>query len=442
METTSKIDMLRKDWPIVFLIVLGVVIVFLFTDHHIDGDAFVRFAAIKLFMEDGKLSDTSYSMIGPLFSTPFWLIGKYIKTPEWWLARYNFFLFIAFLSGIWFRCKKNIDQKVLLYTLLVLISLSLFIPYQKNYMGEMFTAVLCGFGIILLSQNKQIGWLPLIIGTVNTPATLIGLGLITFYLILREKRLRYVIYPLLAFILIGIESYIRRGGFFITGYEGSHGFKTILPYSGQSDFSYPFVLGILSILFSFGKGIFFFVPGLWLLYDFKKLKENKSVFELIVLLLLFLGGEILIYSKWWAWYGGFYWGPRFFLISSIPSSLLIANFIRKAKFETFWKNALTFLIVLLSAWIVINGTIFEQRNLIICVNNNYQFELLCWYVPEFSVLIRPFIVWSPLTFNDVVFTSYIAIVSFCLIIPIVKLMLSKLFSEIKNYFSEIKNFRY
>ena len=97
----------------------------------------------------------------------------------------------------------------------------------------------------------------------------------------------------------------------MTGYEGNHGFKTILPYSGQPGFSYPFVLGILSILFSFGKGIFFFVPGLWLLYDFKKLKENKPLFEIIVLLLLFLGGEILIYSKWWAWYGGFIGGHGF-----------------------------------------------------------------------------------------------------------------------------------
>ena len=339
-------------------------------------------------------------------------------------------------------CKKNVDQKVLLYTLLVLLSLSLFIPYQKNYMGEIFTAVLCGFGIVLLSQKKQMGWLPLIIGTVNTPATLIGVGLITFYLILREKCLRYAIYPLLTLILIGIESYIRRGSFFMTGYEGNHGFRTILPYSGQPGFSYPFVLGILSILFSFGKGIFFFVPGLWLLYDFKKLKENKPLFEIIVLLLLFLGGEILIYSKWWAWYGGFYWGPRFFLITSIPSSLLIANFIISAKFETFWKNALTFLVVLLSAWIVINGTVFDQRNLNICGSNNYQFEFLCWYVPEFSVLIRPFIVWSPLTFKNFVFASYIGIVSFCLVIPVVRLMLSKVLSSIRNYFPKIKNFRY
>lgn len=383
-----------------------------------------------------------YSMIGPLFSVPFWWIGKYIITPEWWLARYNYFLFTGFLLSLCFIYKKSVDQKVLLYTLLVFVSLSLFAPYQKNYMGEIFTAVFCGSGILLLSQKKQIGWLPLIIGTANTPATLIGLGLITFYLGLREKRLRYAIYPLLAFILIIMESYIRRGGFFVTGYAGNAGFQTFLPFSGQPDFSYPILLGILSILFSFGKGLFFFIPGLWLLYDYKKLKENKPLFEIIILSVLFLVGEILVYSKWWAWYGGCYWGPRFFLIATIPSSFLIADAIRNTKFETLRKNALAFLIISLSAWIVINGTIFDQRNLSICFDNNFQLECLCWYVPEYSVLIRPFIVWSPLTFKDFVFVTYIVFVVFILCIPITKAMLSKLFPSIREYFSEMKLFRW
>ena len=284
--------------------------------------------------------------------------------------------------------------------------------------------------------------MPLIIGTANTPATLVGFSLITFYIIWREKRWRYFIYPLLSFILIIMESFIRRGGFFVTGYEGNSGFQTILPFSGQAGFSYPLLLGILSILFSFGVGLFFFIPGLWLLYDYKKLKENKPLFEIIILSLLFLTGEVIVCSKWWAWYGGFYWGPRFFLIATIPSSFLIAYSIRNAKFETFWKNALSFLIIALSAWIVINGTIFDQRNLSICYENNYQLEFLCWYVPEYSVLIRPLIVWSPLMFKDVVFMSYIFFTFFILITPITKAMLPKMFSTIKLYFPEIKKIRW
>ena len=91
------------------------------------------------------------------------------------------------------------------------------------------------------------------------------------------------------------------------------------------------------------------------------------------------------------------------------NSIFIINcqFHYKRKIRNFLEM-LTFLVVLLSAWIVINGAIFDQRNLNICGSNNYQLEFLCWYVPEFSVLIRPFIVWSPLTFNNFVFALYIA----------------------------------
>lgn len=435
-------NILKNNWLLVFLIGLGLFIVFLFTEHGIYSDAQQRFMAMKLLMEEGKLSNMSYSMVGPLFSAPLWLIGKYVKNPEWWLARYNFSLFIGFLLSVWFIYKKSIDRKTLLYTLLVFVSLSLFIPYQKNYMGEIFTAVFCGTGILFLSQKKQIGWLLLIIGTANTPATLIGLSLVAFYSVLMEKRLRYAIYPLLAVTLIIMESYIRREGFFTTGYEGNAGFKTILPFSGQPGFSYPLILGILSILFSFGVGLFFFIPGLWLSYDLKKMKENKPLFEIIVLSLLFLSGEILVYSKWWAWYGGFYWGPRFFLIATIPASFLIANSVGNAKAGTLWKNALALLVIVLSAWIVIDGTIFDQRNLSVCYENNYQLEFLCWYVPEYSVLIRPFIVWSPLALKDVVFASYIVFALFILFIPPAEAMLSKLFPSIELYFPEIKRFRW
>ena len=37
-----------------------------------------------------------------------------------------------------------------------------------------------------------------------------------------------------------------------------------MPYSGRQGFSYPFFLGLISILFSFGKGLIWFSPGLLL----------------------------------------------------------------------------------------------------------------------------------------------------------------------------------
>lgn len=424
------------------LIGFGLMTISFFTEHDIYSDAQARFAAIKMLMETGRLSDVSYSMLGPLFSVPLWLLGYYFASPEWWLARYNLFLFIGFLASLWFIGKNSMERKSLLYTLLVFVTLSLFIPYQKNYMGEIFTAALCGAGILLLSQNRTIGWLPLVIGTANTPATLIGLGLVALYFVVRQQRLLFIIYPIAAFLLIISESYIRRGGFFVTGYEANMGFQTILPFSGLPGFSYPFFFGVLSILFSFGVGLFFFIPGLWLLYDVKILKANPFLFDVVCLSLLFLVGEILVYSRWWAWYGGFYWGPRFFLIATIPASLLIANAVSNANKETLWKNSLTAVVVVLSAWVVINGTVFDQRNLSVCSEYNYQLEFLCWYVPEYSVLIRPFIVSSPLTFKELFFSFYIVIACLFILQPLVIPVLRKLYSFGRSVLLGMKRLRW
>src|SRR4029078_4990998 len=38
----------------------------------------------------------------------------------------------------------------------------------------------------------------------------------------------------------------------------------------------------------------------------------------------FLAGLILVYARWWAWYGGWGWGPRFLLYAGVPSALGLA----------------------------------------------------------------------------------------------------------------------
>jgi hypothetical protein len=63
------------------------------------------------------------------------------------------------------------------------------------------------------------------------------------------------------------EAWLRRGSPFVSGYAANHGDRTILPYSGRAGFSYPLLLGIASILFSFGRGLVFFSPGLVLWLD-------------------------------------------------------------------------------------------------------------------------------------------------------------------------------
>src|SRR5439155_24645144 len=105
------------------------------------------------------------------------------------------------------------------------------------------------------------------LSVINSPIFLIPLLLVTLKLSWDSKRLWYWTIPAVSILGIMLEAWIRRGSPFLTGYENNHGFHTLLPYSGLPGFSYPFILGALSILFSFGKGLLFFTPGLVLSYQ-------------------------------------------------------------------------------------------------------------------------------------------------------------------------------
>ena len=96
----------------------------------------------------------------------------------------------------------------------------------------------------------------------------------------------------------------------------------------NTDLSEQEIQGLLSILFSFGKGLIFFVPGL--LLPVRGLLRKAApdlqldIYGIYLLWVAFVVGLILVYSPWWAWYGGWFWGPRFFLFACIPASFAIA----------------------------------------------------------------------------------------------------------------------
>jgi hypothetical protein len=121
--------------------------------------------------------------------------------------------------------------------------------------------------------------------------------------------------------------------------------------------------------------------------------------KLLVLWSLITFGLILAYASWWAWYGGWFWGPRFFLFASFPSAWFLAKWIH-SDHQSFSKTLISLIVITLSLWVGVNGLVFRQKTLDLCIQNNYALEFLCWYVPEFSPLIRPFIAQAGLsTFN-------------------------------------------
>jgi hypothetical protein len=409
------------------LIVAGLLAQLLLLPHGMYGDGKTRFLALSALLEHGQLSSMQYSLLGPLFSTPFWLLGKWFWTAEKLCEEYNLFLLAAALMITYILLRKRVASELLRIFFLIIIAASMFAMHVTTYYGEVFTAVCVGFGImaITLSRLAVPGWLAIVLGVVNTPATLGGLVCLLLTRILEQKRLRYLLVLLAAGVLILAEAWLRRGSPFNSGYTHDAGYRTIMPYSGLPGFSYPFFFGLLSILFSFGKGLIFFAPGLLLpvrkaLLERPEQEQTKlALYQTYVMWVAFLVGLILVYARWWAWYGGLFWGPRFFLIASIPASFALATRLQQTQ-SSLMMNLLTLLALSLSCWVGLDGAVYANTSVPIslCTVNHAQLELLCHYTPEFSVLWYPFVVHQHLDLQQKLYTAYWLCASAYLTVPL------------------------
>ncbi len=428
------------DW---LLILAGVGCLLFVVPHNVSGDGKIRFDALTDLLERGTLTSTAYSLVGPLFSSPLYYAGKLVLDPVWWCARYNALLLAVGLAATFSLLSRRVERKELRTFCILILAASMFPGHVLDYFGETFTAVCVLVGIAALASDRAaIGWTAMILGVVNTPATIAGLLFVALRHAVQSRRLRHLGPVAVAALLIVAESWIRRGGPFVTGYEGNTGARTVMPYSGLPGFSYPFFFGLLSILLSFGKGLVFFAPGLLLTFRRSHVARNPLA-ECLRDSMFFLAGLILVYAKWWAWYGGMFWGPRFFLFASIPASLALAVTLRQVRNLSAPVLGALWAILTLSVWVGINGPVFNQGNLRICSENHYALEFLCWYAPEFSVLWRPFDV-SPLTLSwqQGLFIAYCCVVYAWLAVPVLKASLAKASEPFAEYRAQPGTWRF
>jgi hypothetical protein len=456
VETASAIDMQetevahpkKSNAPIIAaietgLIIVGLLYIFLLLPRNTGGDGWVRYQDLLALIERHKLfsPDARYSLIGPLFATPLLLIGRHFGDSYSWICVYNQIVFACGLLITYLLLKDRIDRGLLRKFFLLLIVASMFAAHLALFYGEVFTAVCVGFGVLIACYIRfasPAAWFFVILGVANTPASLVGLGLLLLKRMLDSRRLRYLLVIVFAGLCIALEAYIRRGTPFGSGYGNDHGVKTVMPYSGLPGFSYPFFFGLLSILFSFGKGIFFFAPGL-LLPIRKTLREwqQKQLYQVYLLWIFFLSGLILVYARWWAWHGGIFWGPRFFLIASLPASLAIAVRLIHAEKSSLAVNVLTFAVLCLSTWVGINGAVYQWGAAMtmptVCTQNNYALEMLCYYTPELSTLWLPFVKHITIDAGQTLFLLFSVIVFIYLSTPLVVKILQQTRAMITIY---------
>jgi hypothetical protein len=409
------------------LLVGGLALLFFLLPHGLAGDDLTRFDDIERLLHHGDLSESRFSLVMPLVSAPFLLLGEVVASPEWWAARFNVIVVAIGLVVAFPLLRTRIDERLFRQFALVLLFASLLTNRLRDYNAEVLTATLVAIGIVLITSRRHAvaGWIAVVVGVVNTPAAIVGLGLVVAAEVLRERRLRPLVWVVVAAGSIMLEAWIRRGGPFTTGYEGDHGVRTVLPYSGRPGFSYPLLFGLLSILFSFGRGLVFFTPGLLLWLNGRTRRLVGEERRLIVAMLLFVLGLIVVYAKWWAWYGGLSWGPRFFLFAAVPASALIAVRLRQPG-----GSASAILLVLgvltLSAWVAVSGVVTDLSELGFCAQDDYALESLCWYTPEYSPLWLPLVHFPELSARTAVVAVYCVLVYAYLAAPLCAALLDKL----------------
>jgi PA14 domain len=415
-----------KQWPSfdAWLIAAGAALLFFVLPHDIQSDGRVRYYALAELIEWGDVSIVPYSLVGPLASAPLYFLGRVWMSPEWWCARFNTLVFISGLVAMHRLLRGRADPRLVRTFLLLLAAASMFPYHLEGYFAEVFTAVLAGVGLLAVSAgHPAAGWTAAAIGVANTPATLAALAPAAAWHAWQTRRPRHLVPIAAAGGLIMVEAWLRRGSPFVSGYAGNHGETTVLTYSGRPGFSYPIFFGVLSVLFSFGKGLVFYAPACVLAIRDRFRGAGEALARAGWLWTAFLAGLIVVYSKWWAWYGGLFWGPRFFLFASIPASLALATRIYEPARLRTASLAATFGVLTLSAWVAIDGVAFDLAGLGTC--RDPANEWLCLYVPEYSPLWRPFVEFTRPTMRATIVAAYFAVVYVRLAAPIVVRLLER-----------------
>jgi hypothetical protein len=400
----------------------------------VGNDGLDRYRILDAFLRYGVLEGGKYSLYGPLAASPLWFLGNAAgnSLPTVWL--FNRLIFLTGLAGLWPALSTRLSTTVLLRFAVLLLFASMFPWHVTGFYAEVFHTVCVGFGLALLvlysGPRAWLGGGLAVWGTANVPATVVGLGLAAAGLCWHGRCLRYLSLPIAAGLLIVVENWVRRGSPLAGGYEGDAGHHTVLPFSGRSGFSYPLFFGLLSILFSFGKGLVFFIPGLFLALPApasqSSVKNEGAVRLLYRTWLAVVIGQVLVYSQWWSWYGGATWGPRFFLFAGLPAALVLARRSAQPETHSAGANLAVLLALALSCWVGASGLVYDEYDHDQFHANNYALEYLTWYVPECSVLWRPFVVLKPLSPLEWGKLAAFALAFLYLAAPVMKMLAAQL----------------
>ena len=391
-------------------IAVGFLIEFFVLEHSIWADAEYRAAALRDLLWHGRLSSYRYSYAGPLFSTPLELLD-HLAGREWFLPRYNVLVLLAGCAILWLTQRQRTSSAVLRAMVLILLAASMFPFHLGHYYGEVFSATAAAVGIALIHSGRPLaGWTAFALAVVNQPPMMVGMGIVAALEATRERRWRQLLPVALTLALILAENWIRRGSPLDLGYgSDGAGRSGVMPYSGLPGFSFPFLFGVLAILFSFGRGLAFFAPSLWLSFF---PRDRDAFHRTYASWMWLLFGMIVVYARWWAWHGAIFWGPRFFLFAAFPAAWLLASELHGRGPPL--RDAAALAALAFSTWVGIDSAAFHVKDVYPSPVFPIAEGALNLYTLEFGPLFRPFLHWTPPDWREWTFIGWALLAFLCL----------------------------
>jgi hypothetical protein len=206
--------------------------------------------------------------------------------------------------------------------------------FARDLFGEpLFTASLLTTFYLLKQPEGDVSPRRLMLGGLATSvgmltrASFIPLaGIFAAYLVLTSEEkgrgltraLKYAGFCLPGIVILALLNQARFGGVFTTGYHTAF----------DKGFSVPLAKGLAWNLASPYRSLLLYAPAVVLCFFGLRTfaRKHRADLWLFVATTAYI---FIVYSGWWAWHGGWCWGPRF-LVPTVPL-LLIPGFVAVAK---------------------------------------------------------------------------------------------------------------
>lgn len=390
------------------LVILLLGLIIFFSDKgQIAGDGVPRWEALTALMSEHRLTADKYSIVQPLLAVPLFLIGETWERADSLFSdeekalpsetrafernkiivqRFNKFI-IWGIAIWWYGMLQQwyaLTPKQAAWATLFLLFGSFLIPHARDFYSECLWTALSLVLLALLSalwnqpfQRGKFALLVLCLALLiplNPVLSFVCAGILVCLLGLklwqsfRMNSLAVVkrcFAPEILALLIGLcvgtllcllENVLRRGHVLNFGY-GTEGFST------------PWLYGLAGQLFSPSRGLVFFIPTFFCgcaLLSGQLLKTREEFF--LLLTLLYSALLVGIYSTWWAWHGGLYWGPRFLLPLSVFGILYWILVVKKI-----WRKSGRLVHGVLTALVFLSYSVYKAG---VAVNHRYLGQCL------------------------------------------------------------------